>query len=90
MDYVSIFANQYTTRDITESKPDTFASGATGWTLVKVGTEEVVFNVAIDRDQLAQMARTAARNKSQRCKDGAVLVEVVSRKRLTAAAAGDR
>lgn len=82
MTYLTIFTNQKAIRDITEQQERKFASGATGWETVKVGTEEVTFNVAIDSEQIAQMARIAARNKSQRCKDGAVLVEVVTRKRL--------
>ncbi|HZW05367.1 MAG TPA: hypothetical protein VFF58_00535 [Candidatus Nitrosotalea sp.] len=82
MSYLTIFANQQTKRDLHEQQPTKYASGATGWTSVKVGEEEVVFNVAVDSEQLAQMARIAARNKSQKCKDGAVLVEVVSRRRL--------
>jgi hypothetical protein len=82
MSYFTIFNNQHTTRDITEQQARKFPSGATGWESVKVGTEEVTFNVAVDSEQLAQMARIAARNKSQKCKDGAVLVEVVTRRRL--------
>lgn len=82
MAYVTIFTNHQTTRDIGEQQARKFSTGATGWETVKVGTEEVVFNVAVDPEQLAQMARIAARNKSQKCKDGAVLVEVVSRRRL--------
>lgn len=80
--YKTIFANLKTTREIHENQKTTFPSGATGWTSVQVGTEEVTFNVAVDPWQLEQMARIAARNKSQKCKDGAVLVEVVTRKRL--------
>jgi hypothetical protein len=82
MTYSTIFTNAITKRDIQEQKPRQFSNGATGWESVKVGEEEVIFNVAIDKEQLAQMARIAARNKSQKCKDGAVLVEVVTRRRL--------
>ena len=81
-DYSTIFTNQRTKRDVTEQQKREFPSGAHSYEWVKVGEEEVVFNVALDTEQLAQMARIAARNKSQRCKDGAVLVEVVSRRRL--------
>jgi hypothetical protein len=82
MIYATIFTNQYTKRDITEQQKREFPSGAHGYEWVKVGEEEVIYNVALDSQQLAQMARIAARNKSQKCKDGAVLVEVVTRRRL--------
>lgn len=82
MSYTTIYTNQHTIRYIHENRATTYASGATGFTSVKVGEEEVIFNVAIDPEQLDQMAHTAARNKIQQCKDGALLVEIVSRKRL--------
>jgi hypothetical protein len=82
--YTTVFLNLHTTRDITEKRECKFAGGASGWETVKVGTEEVTYNVAVDFDseQIAQMARIAARNKSQKCKNGAILVEVVTRGRL--------
>ena len=82
MSYSTIFTNQRTKRDVCEQQARKFSSGATGWESVKVGEEEVIFNVAVDAELLAQMARVAVRNKNQKCKDGAVLVEVVTRRRL--------
>lgn len=82
IEYTVIFTNVKTQREIHENQKYQHPSGAMGWNSVKVGDEEVVFNVAIDKSQLAQMARIAARNKSQKCKDGAVLVEIVKRTRL--------
>jgi len=49
MTYSTIFTNHHTTRDITEKRECKFSNGATGWESVKVGTEEITFNVAVDR-----------------------------------------
>lgn len=80
--YQTIFTNLRVVREIYESRKETNAAGAAVWNSIKVGDEEVIYNVAVDPDVLATMGRHAARNKSQQCKDGAVLVEVVTRKRL--------
>jgi hypothetical protein len=79
MSYSTIFTNLHTTRDIRESRPP--VSGV-GMTSIKVGTEEISFNVAIESEELAEMARRAASNKSQSSKFGALRVEVISRRRL--------
>jgi hypothetical protein len=84
VNYQTIFTNRRTVRDLTEQKRNELPSGGHSYTWEKVGEEEVVYNVAVDIDQLAQMGRLAARNKSQKCKDGALLVEVVTRKRRVA------
>lgn len=82
MSWSTIFQNQRVAREIHKQVIVENSSGQKVWHDEKIGDEEVIYNVAVDPDQLAQMARIAARNKSQRCKDGAVLVEIVTRRRL--------
>lgn len=77
-EYKTVFTKQRAVREIRERK----TTDRGGFTTEKVGEEEVIFNVAVEPAELANMARRAAANKSQRCKDGAVLVEVVTRRRL--------
>ena len=82
MNYLTIFTNKTSTREIKQTQKKEYPGGGVGFTSVVVGKEEVTFNVAIDTGDLMLMADKAARNKSQRCKAGPVLVEVVRRKRL--------
>ncbi len=82
MTYSTIFTNLHTTREIREVQSTPLPTGGESQTLVKVGTEELSFNVAIESDELADMARRAAHNKSRTSKWGALMVEIISRRRL--------
>lgn len=54
-----------------------------GFTTIPDGKEEVWFSTSIYPDQLQEMARKAAANKSGICRDGALEVRVISRNRLS-------
>lgn len=82
MSYQTIFSNRRVTHDVTETRHTQTEAGSKITTSIKVGSEEVIYNVAIDLEELDQMAHRASHNKSQRSKDGAVLVEIVRRRRL--------
>jgi hypothetical protein len=51
-------------------------------TSVEAGREEVIFETSIDLGMLEDMGRKAAGNRSQKCRDGALTVRVLSRRRL--------
>lgn len=51
---------------------------AVGW-----NSELVTYEVELDFDDLAGMARTAARSKGQKCRDGALVVRVIKRQQLS-------
>lgn len=44
--------------------------------------EIITYNVAIDPRELENMAAQASRNKSNKCRDGALVVEVTKRRTL--------
>ncbi len=62
---------------------DTSPDGRHSWPrYVDDGQEEVRYRVEVDPKMLADMGCRAARNKSGKCVDGALMVTVLSRKRV--------
>ena len=79
MAYTVIYREMETTRQLrrTEKTGDSL-----GWRTVSDGLEKIVYEVEADFELVQGMARRAAANKSGECRDGALRVRVVSRRRV--------
>ena len=78
---MSIIANGLKViRDVSKRMPVTQGTGkgagATGFTSMPDGQEEVTYTVELDWRAVASMAKQAARNKGQKSKDGPLCVIV--------------
>ncbi len=74
-----IFKKTRTTRQLYKQQPSVSGKGTIS---VRDGDEEIFFQTSLDWDELNEMARKAAGNKSEKSHDGPVIVKVVERRRL--------
>jgi hypothetical protein len=77
--YDIVFTNRSVRHEKRKRVP---ATTGIGFTHVADGHEQVYYCVSIDFRQLEAMAHKAARSKGQMCRDGALAVEVTSRRAI--------
>jgi hypothetical protein len=79
-----IYPKLRTTRERHKQVPATFAPGVQGHGVTSVpdGMEEVIYEVSLDFDAVACMARRAAKSRGQKSVDGPLTVKVLKRTRL--------
>lgn len=53
-----------------------------GFRMENDGVEEITYSVSVSMSDLDSMARRAAASKGQVCRDGALIVNVISRRRI--------
>jgi hypothetical protein len=80
--YHTVYPKTRTTRKLFKRVPVTVPAGATGFTSVNDGVEEIFYKISVNWEGLHEMARKAAGSKGGVSNDGPLRVKITSRRKL--------